>query len=91
MLAQVRTHRSPPPPQHNNTHAQSVVEALRLLQGSEGVLPALQAAALLHHQAQAAPIEDLSRLLAQVSLCAAAQVRRLGVPAHARPHSHNTS
>jgi hypothetical protein len=45
---------------------------VRLLQGSEGVVPVLRAAAEHYHAAQAAPIDELSRLLSQVSLVAAA-------------------
>lgn len=49
-----------------------MIQALRLLQGNEGVLPALRAAAEQYHYTQA-PIDDLSRLLSQVTLAAEAQ------------------
>lgn len=48
-----------------------VVQALRLLRGNHAVLPALRAAAEQYHAQQAAPIDELSQLLARVSIAAA--------------------
>lgn len=50
---------------------QHVVQALRLLHGNNAVLPALRAAAEQYHAQRAAPIDELSQLLAHVSIAAA--------------------
>jgi len=55
---------------------QHVVQALRLLRGNHAVLPALRAAAEQYHAQQAAPIDELSQLLARVSIAAA----QVGMP-----------
>lgn len=49
---------------------QCVVQALKLLHGDNAVLPTLRAAAEHYHAQQAAPIDELSQLLAHVSLAA---------------------
>lgn len=49
---------------------QFVVQALKLLHGDNAVLPTLRAAAEHYHAQQAAPIDELSQLLAHVSLAA---------------------
>lgn len=54
---------------------QCVVQALKLLHGDNAVLPTLRAAAEHYHAQQAAPINELAELLAQVSI-AADQVRK---------------
>lgn len=50
------------------------MQALQLLHGNNAVLPALRAAAEQYHAQRSAPIDELSRLLAHVSI-AAEQVR----------------
>lgn len=51
---------------------QCVIRALSLIKGDDGVLPALRDAAVKYHESRAAPLEDITQLLAAVSLHAAA-------------------
>jgi hypothetical protein len=52
---------------------QCVIQALKLVRGDNAVLPTLRHAAEQYHAQRAAPIQEISRLLAQVSLHAQQQ------------------
>lgn len=61
---------------------QCVIEALKLVRGDNAVIPTLRHAAEQYHAQRAAPIHEISALLAQVSLQAGQRQQDQQVPLH---------